>query len=183
MSLLEIAKFMIDRVNMGRKAKVKMISPGQAPGIVKEFLPRFEAQLSTDFIFGSQPTIADFALYHCLWFIRDLGERPILNKYPKTLAWLDRIKAFGIGSSTEITTRQAIEIAKQATPLKIADEFKTDPNIGKAVSIEPDDYGTTATTGVLEGVTNTEWIISRETSDTGIVHVHFPQQGFSLAQR
>ena len=131
-------------------------------------------------MFGTQPNHADFSNYHSLWFIRDLGESPMINAFPKTIAWMDRMKAFGEGARNEISGEQALDIARDSVPRHIAAEHRVDPAIGKRVQIAPADYAQTPTAGILVGVTPSQWILARQENGLGTLHVHFPQQGFSL---
>lgn len=180
MSLLDIGRFLWDRINLGRKASVKIVGLRQARPRALEHIAEVEARLQDDFLFGAHPDHADFSTYHSLWFIRDLGESRMINAFPKTMAWMDRMKAFGDGTRTELTAEQALDIAKNATPRPIAEEHRTDPLIGKPVSIAPSDYGQVPTAGTLVGATPTQWILAREEKGLGTLHVHFPRQGFVL---
>lgn len=180
MSLWHLLKLLIDRFKMGRKAFIKMPSPGQAPGIVKAHLPEIESMLTGDYLFGNTPNIADFSAYHSLWFVRDLGEKPIMNQYPKTVAWMDRIKNFGHGKHTEIGGEKAIDAACYASPLPVDETHRQHDLIGELVRIAPADYAQDPATGILEGSTDASYIISRNDSRAGLVHVHFPKQGVSL---
>ena len=180
MSVFGLIKLFIDRINMSRKANIKMVTPGKAGPIVKEFLPRFEAMLNSDFLFGDQPNIADFSAYHSLWFIHVLGEKPIMNQYPKTVAWLERIKNFGHGVRKEISADEALSIARSQQPKPISEDHQQHDLIDELVDIAPDDYGLTPSTGVLKGCTDTSYIIARESKQTGLVHVHFPKTGFAI---
>lgn len=180
MSLFSIAKLLFDRLNMGRKAKTSMASPKSSGPIVKAFLPKFEDALKQDFLAGETPTIADFCAYHPLWFIWDLGEKPIINNYPKTKAWLSRIKAYGHGQQTNISGEEALAIARSSTPAAIDSAHQKHDLINELVSIAPTDYGLDPSTGILKGVTETRYIIERNSPETGSVHVHFPITGYEL---
>lgn len=180
MSTMDILRFVWDRVNIGRKATVK--SPGMRNPRQKllEHLRIMETMLAQDFLFGAQPNHADFSTYLCLWFVRDMGESPLINDFPKTLDWMNRIKAFGQGSRSEIDGELALEIARKSAPRKIPAEHQADASIGKPVSISPSDYAQDPTTGILVGVTSTQWILAREQANVGTLHVHFPKTGFRL---
>lgn len=180
MSWLDIARFFWDRINMGRKASVKIVGLREARPKALEHIAQVEQRLQQDFLFGPQPNHADFSTYHSLWFIRDLGESRMINSFPKTIAWMDRMKAFGHGARREIDPQQALEIAKNATPRPIAAEHRTDPLIGKPVRIAPSDYGQVPSAGTLAGSTPAQWILAREVKGLGTLHVHFPKQGFML---
>lgn len=180
MSLLDMGRFMLDRINMSRKAAVKIAGFKEARPLVLAHLAQVEARLQQDFLFGSAPNHADFSTYHGLWFIRDLGESPLVDDFPATLAWMDRIAAFGEGQRSEIAPQQALEAAAGAEPRPIAPADQADPHSGQRVTIAPSDYGQVPTAGTLAGATDSSWILAREESGPGRVHVHFPRQGYSL---
>ncbi|MDO8860575.1 glutathione S-transferase family protein [Haliea sp. E1-2-M8] len=180
MSLLDMGRFMLDRIGMSRKAAVKIAGVKEARPLVLAHLAQVEARLEQDFLFGEAPTHADFSTYHGLWFIRDLGESPLVDAFPNTLAWMDRIAAFGEGVRSEIAPQQALEAAAGAEPRPIASADQADPCIGQRVTIAPSDYGQVPAAGTLAGATEHSWILARDESGLGTVHVHFPRQGYSL---
>jgi glutathione S-transferase len=101
-SLLNVAKFLRDRISMGRSASVKAAGPKRAKIIVREQLEDMERRLAGQpFLFGESPCIADFSAYHGLWFIRDLGESRFTDRYPLVTEWMNRMRAFGHGRVTE----------------------------------------------------------------------------------
>ena len=181
MSFLDLLRFIWDRINLGRKSAVKIPGAKQSYPLVKAHLEDLEQRLQQDFLFGDSPTVADFSTYHGLWFIRDMGEKSLIRDFPKINAWMDRIKAFGHGSTQEISAADAISIAAKATPRTIPREQQQDVRIGTQVSIAPDDYGQVPTTGKLVGCTPESWIIARQDPEAGTIHVHFPRQGFQLS--
>ena len=181
MSLLDIARFVRDRMRMGSTATTSMVPPQKSKAYVLAHLTDIEQRLQSNFISGDAPNHADFSTYHSLWFVRDLAESSLVNDFPRTMAWMDRMKGFGDGDHTALTAEQALVIAKNATPRPIADKYRTDPMIGHAVSIAPSDYGQVPTTGTLVGATPAQWILARQVEGLGTLHVHFPRQGFVLA--
>ncbi|MVF11886.1 glutathione S-transferase family protein [Ketobacter sp. MCCC 1A13808] len=180
LSVLDVAQMMWDRIKMGRHATVKMAGLKTSKAILQAYLEDLENQLSRDFIFGNGPSIADFAAYHSLWFYRDLAEKSEINKYHNINRWMDRIKQFGHGKELELDPPLALEIARNNEPRPIEEAFKDDPMIGKQVLIAPSDYAQTASQGTLVGSKPHGWIIARQESSLGTVHVHFPRHGFTL---
>ena len=181
MSLLDVGRFLVDRINMGRKAKVRAVNPLKAKELVQQHIAKLEQGLNQDFLFGQQPTHADFSTYHSLWFIHDLAEAPFLKSSPKLLAWMARMKDFGHGVSVQISEQQALQAAAKAEPRAIANEHRQDALIGEKVTIAPADYGCEPTAGILVGVTPERYILARQDPELGILHVHFPRQGYKLA--
>lgn len=181
MSLLDMGRFVLDRVNMSRKASVKMAGFKEARPLVLAYLAQVELRLRENFLFGAAPTHADFSTYHGLWFIRDLGESSLIDDFPATLAWMDRIAAFGEGVRREITSQQALEMAAGADPRPVAAAHQTDPHVGQRVTIAPSDYGQVPTVGLLVGATEHSWILARSERKLGTLHVHFPRHGYALS--
>ncbi len=180
LSLADLMKLVWDRLNMGRKARVRLAGR-DSKGVVHAHLQDMEQRLSQPFLFGATPTHADFSAYHSLWFLVDLGEKPVLTAFPQVAAWMGRMRAFGTGECTEIAGTAAWDAAREAAPRAIASEDTVDSLIGEQVSIAPADYGLNPTRGQLVGSTPTRWIISREQAQVGTVHVHFPKKGYALS--
>lgn len=181
MSLIDMFKFFIDRVKLSRTVTLEVPRASQMGTVINEHLSNLEAKLNDDFLFGSQPNIGDFGAYHALWFYRDMGEKQRVKKYPKVMAWMDRMKAFGEGNQQEMTAEQAWEIAKSAEPRPIPEEFTQHEKMGQSVTIAPSDYGQVPTSGKLVGSTPRSWIIERNDERVGTVNVHFPKNGFTLS--
>ncbi|MDQ8038073.1 MAG: glutathione S-transferase family protein [Pedobacter sp.] len=182
MSLPDIIRFFWDRINLGRTAKVKTAGFRGMRERVLLHVADVEQRLQADFLGGDRPDHSDFSTWHSLWFIRDLGESRMINPYPKVMAWMDRMKAFGEGSRREISGEQALVTARAATPRAIPDELRKDALIGHKVSIVPADYARLPTKGILVGASANRWIVAREEKDVGTVHVHFPRDGFFLKE-
>ncbi len=135
------------------------------------------------FLFGDQPSLADLAVYHCVWFVRDRAKATDLSDYTALNVWADRMKAFGHGNPNELDSKAAVEIAKNATPAPLPGgvaENVMGLTAGAMVSVTPDDTGRDATVGELVGLTAQSITIVREAPEIGRVHVHFPRAGFIL---
>ena len=181
LSLPDVARFIWDRIGIGLKAKVKGAGIRGARPRVLQHLADVEARLRQDFLFGPKPNHADFSTYHSLWFIRDMGGSTLVDAYPKTLAWMERMKAFGHGQRREISAERALEIAQAARPRAIADEHRQDALIGRRCSVVPTDYGQVPTLGVLVGSTPSRWVLQREGEGGASLNVYLPKADFALA--
>ena len=180
-SLLNVGRFLVDRINMGRKATVKAMGPKQAKQVVRSHLENMEQMLAvTPFLFGETPTIADFSAYHSLWFIRDLGESRYPDRFAKVSAWMDRMAAFGHGRSTEVSAEYALDAALSADPRALPESVDNVAR-GQAVTISPDDYGQVPVSGKLLAGTAHGWVLSHDHPRVGRVHMHFPKQGFVIS--
>ena len=179
-STWHVLKFLRDRIRMGNKARVKAPKPGEAKQIVRAHLEKMEDMLTDDFLFGPSPNSADFAAYHGLWFIRDLSGSGYISRFPKVDAWLDRVKGFGHGNATDMSPDEAVAAARATDPRPLPDDVGSDALLGRRAVITPSDYGQVPVTGMLMAATPNRYILRRETSVAGTVHVHFPRQDFSI---
>jgi hypothetical protein len=136
-----------------------------------------------DFLQGKQPGLADLGPYHCIWFVqRNLGaDWGCLKSMPRLRRWMERVAAIGHGAGTEMDPKQALEIARQATPQAKEAVDADDPagrKPGDKVSVAPDDTGRDPVTGALVFSNAEEIVIRRTDSAVGEVMVHFPRAGF-----
>lgn len=152
-------------------------------------MARLEQQLQReqgDFLFG-EPSIADFALAHPMWFLKATHvTAPLVDAYPAVSAWLARVLGFGHGAASEMTSEEALEVARNATPAALPDEQFEDPNgfkAGQQVAIAAIDYGVDPVVGELMFAGCEELIVRREDERGGVVHVHFPRFGFRIEAR
>lgn len=176
-----VGKLLIDRIGVGRHAGRRFAGPIASRRLVHEHARAIETRLEdSHFLFGENPCIADFASYHGLWMIREAGEKRLLDDYTRLNQWLDRIGAFGHGEPIEMSATAAIETARQHQPAGINENARQHPDIGQLASIAPADYARDSTIGTVEGVNDERWILSRETSETGLLHIHFPRSGYSV---
>jgi glutathione S-transferase len=149
-------------------------------------MARLELQLQReqgDYLFG-EPSIADFALAHPLWFLKGTPvTAPLVDAYPAVSAWLSRVLGFGHGASSEMSSEEALEVARNATPAALPDESWVDPNgfkAGQQVVIAATDYGVDPVAGELLFAGTEELILRRQEPRAGEVHVHFPRLGFRI---
>src|SRR5690606_25124884 len=106
-----------------------------------------------------------------------------VSSYPAVAAWLQRVLDFGHGSASELSSAEAIEIARSATPAALPEEAFEEPNgfsVGQSVSIAAVDYGVDPVAGELLFAGREELILRREDERAGVVHVHFPRLGFQI---
>lgn len=178
-SLMNTLRFLKDRINMGRKSRVKALRGAAAKEKVMAHIVDMEQRLSHDFLFGPTPCVADFSAYHGLWFVADLAEKPWLQGYPKVGAWLARMKAFGHGKPENLSANDAATRARNAQPRALP-HTEDKAQLDQQVTIAPDDYGRDPVIGTLVYTDKNETIIARETQEVGLVHVHFPKQGFRV---
>ena len=154
----------------------------QWPAIISRIDQQLQHQAG-DFLFG-EPSIADFALAHPLWFLKGSPvTAPLVDAYPAVATWLDRVLSFGHGTATEMSAEQALDVARHATPAALPDEVFEDLNgfsAGQPVTIAATDYGTDPVAGELLFAGREELILRRTDERGGTVHVHFPRLGFCI---
>ncbi|MCJ0763281.1 glutathione S-transferase family protein [Variovorax terrae] len=167
-------------VNMTR------LRPADAAAAYRSYLRRLANMLEEHpFLLGDAPCVADFAVYHPLWFsrVRVPSMAGILDATPGVLAWMDRMAAIGHGPSQELGSADAIAIAARATPAALADEPFQDEHgiaLGSRVTVTAESFGPESTEGELLAATRMHYTLRRSDERAGTVHVHFPRIGYVL---
>lgn len=137
-----------------------------------------------DFIVGAETSIADFAVYHALWFITDRTDRVAfeIRPYRRIADWMARMRAFGHGCMTEMSDSDALRSASVATPAQplLSRPFPEDPPLGSLVRIRADDYAQDPIKGQLIYIDADEIALRRDDSVVGEIVVHFPRLGFDV---
>ena len=135
------------------------------------------------FLLGEAPALADFSVYHCLWFLTRSGRRvsAVLEPYPRISAWMARLAAFGHGDREELGPEAALEIALAAEPEAAPSiTMPGAPEAGSAVAVAPDDYGKDPVVGDLVIYDDREIAVRRDDARVGAVVVHFPAVGYTV---
>ncbi|MEM9360522.1 MAG: glutathione S-transferase family protein [Pseudomonadota bacterium] len=139
-----------------------------------------------DWILGDTITIADFSVYHALWFITGRTSRLAheLEPFEMINAWMTRMRAFGHGRVEPMSPTDALDIAATSEPAFPASSaaFPEDPDLGAIVRIRADDYGRDAIEGKLVHLNAEEVAIQRSDPRVGDVIVHFPRLGYDLRE-
>jgi len=181
-----IKAFLADRAGLFSGGSATKLSAEQARHQWPTIMGRLELQLQReqgDFLFG-EPSIADFSLAHCLWFLKATPvTSPLVDAYPAVLAWFGRVLGFGHGAFSEMSAEEALEVSRNATPAPLPDEAFDEPNgfeAGQQVVIAATDYGCDPVAGELVFAGREELILRREDERAGVVHVHFPRFGFRI---
>jgi glutathione S-transferase len=177
--------FIADRAALFTGGNASRVSLEQAQHQWPTLMARLETQLERggEFLFG-QPSIADMAAAHPLWFLKQTPVTAgLVDDYPAVATWYKRVLGFGHGAFSEMTSADALEVARNATPAPLPDEVFKDPNgfeSGQHVSISAIDYGVDPVQGELVFAGREELILRREDERAGVVHVHFPRFGFQI---
>lgn len=166
-------------------AAMRKAAARNAP-LVRAQLPLIEAMLmdSRPRILGEATTIADFAIYHALWFITGRTQRLAyeLAPYPRIGSWMASMRAIGHGKSQPMTAAEALRIAATAEPEQPGQSalFVEDPRIGETVRIRAEDYGRDPVEGTLVFADARELAVCRRSPELGEIVVHFPRLGYDI---
>ena len=179
-----VKAFVADRAAM--RSGAPRMSLGEARSTYKSYLRRISDMLTEHhYLMGDVPSIADFSVYHPLWFT--LEKTPslasILDATPLLKDWMARMKAIGHGQHDKMKSDQAVEVAKNATPVDVSQRTWVDDHgitLGSEVTITADNFGLEPTQGELMAATNNRYTLRRSDERAGTVHVHFPRVGFTL---
>lgn len=180
----QMQAFAADRAKF-RGAIPRMGLP-QAIGQLREMLNRIEHMLADGraYLFGPAASIADFSVYHCVWFVHDVAKlTDAFADTPKLMAWHARMKAIGHGKSEKLDAGHAVQVAQESQSAGFGDR-KSDElyasRLGEIVTITPSDYGLDPVEGELVFADASEFAIKRRDERAGEVVVHFPRMGFQL---
>jgi glutathione S-transferase len=138
------------------------------------------------FLLGDRANLADFSLYHPVWGMRNnpLGA-DFLATLPRLSGWFERIASFGHGTPTELTSGEAVEIARRCEPAGgtasaaggAASAGGAERRPGDRVAIFPEAYGRDPVVGEIAAIDAEEIAIRRADDRAGEVVVHFPREG------
>jgi len=180
----QLKAFVQDRGAMRNNAP--RIPAADAAVAYKSYLRRIASMVEEQpYLLGDAPSIADFSMYHPLWFTRTLVPllADILDATPQVLAWMDRMAALGHGHPQSMTSDAAIAQASSAMPAALHNEVFQDEHgiaLDSEVVITAESFGPEPTAGKLVAATRTRYTLRREDARAGTLHVHFPRVGFSL---
>lgn len=135
---------------------------------------------------GEQPGLADIHAYMNPWFINNAlphRAKSTLEEFPRVLAWYERVRAIGHGMPNDMSTKDALAVAKAATSEAQAAQDPHDPHgrkPGDKVTVSADDYGRDPIAGEIVFSNAHEIAIRRSDPAVGEVVVHFPRAGFAV---
>jgi hypothetical protein len=169
------------------------MNPADAAASYKSYLRRISSMLEGQpFLLGNQPSVADFSVYHPLWFTHRIVPpvAAILDATPNVLAWMDRMEAFGQGHMIKSNATESIAETSIKFPTNgyfsslfgSEDVFQDEHGIalGTCVAIRAESFGLEETEGELVAATRTRYSLRRHDDRAGEVFVHFPRIGFIL---
>lgn len=184
----QMQAFTADRKAMRGDSNALRMPLSEAVALLRETLGRLERQFEagTPHVAGPALSVADFSLYHNVWFIRRAPRlAAMLDAFPLLQAWYERMHAFGHGKVQVIGGDEALRVAQAVDPAPVAhgvaaDGSGKDFKAGEAVSVTPTDYGRDPVSGVLVALSEHEVTVRRQDPRAGALNVHFPRNGYQL---
>lgn len=163
------------------------------PHIVAQIRGQFgwiEQRLATGrtFILRDAPGLPDMLAYYLVWFVRGRwqGGPDLIAEFPHLETWFERVKNIGHGSSTELSSADALDIARAAETETPEQGDAKDPQglaPGMTVGVTPDeDGGDPVVEGTLRYVDAETIGILRSEERVGEVCVHFPRVGYRVTK-
>ena len=181
-----MSAFMADRAAFSKgSSELGMPFETAEPHFISH-LNQLDQQLSVGgpFLFGDEPSIADFSTYHNVWFIYTREAlRDYFSPFEHLLAWYEKMVSFGHGNVEMIPGSAALAQASAAEPEEIMDAaFLDDLQAGQSVSVMPIDYGFQPVVGELLAAGMDEIAVARNDNQVGRIVVHFPRTGFQIME-
>jgi glutathione S-transferase len=179
--------FLADRQAMRGPAFCMRGVDAAAP--LKSYLRRINTMLDDQpYLLGAQPSVADFSVYHPLWFVQRVPSlASVLEPTPAVLTWMDRLVAYGHGTVEKCTAAESIAACAAFTGTNhlfdVQHEVFQDEHgipLGSLVNISAESFGTEVTQGTLVAATRTRYTLHRVDERAGTVRVHFPRIGYVL---
>jgi glutathione S-transferase len=186
LSPTQVQAFVADRKAMRGDTNALRMPLPEAIARLHATFARFEQQFAAGVahVAGAQLSVADFSLYHNVWFLhRSPHLATILEAYPLLLAWYARLHACGHGRMRVVSADDAIEAARHAEPLPVVGAVVSATGgfaAGDAITVTPTDYARDPVPGALVALTDDTVILRREDPRSGVLNVHFPRQGYQV---
>ena len=180
----EVAAFQADRAELVGDTPMVSLSPDAAINAFNVYLVQLDQSLGDAFLFGSNPSIADFSVYHCLWFVdQNSMNSAFLDVHANVRSWMSRMAAFGHGAVTDASAEQALAHACAMEPvLPDLETIKLQGvGLGASVAVMPTDYGKIPVIGILVAASADEIVIERADDQAGRIMTHFPNAGFQIS--
>jgi len=155
---------------------------------IKAQLGWMDQQLAAgpDYMSGDKPGLSDTFCYYLVWFLRGRweGGPGLLSEFPALEAWEKRLRDMGHGSSSDMSSEEALDIAAATEPAFAESVDATDPtglSAGQQVGVTPDeDGGDPVVTGRLHILNADSVALLRDDDRVGTVCVHFPRVGYRI---
>ncbi len=139
-----------------------------------------------DFMLGAQPGLPDALCYYLVWFIRGRTDQgpALLSQFAHLVAWEERVRNLGHGSSSDLDSEAALAIAREARPEAPERVDPLDPlglKPGAPVRVVSGEGSAgQAVSGRLLALDLQEVAIGRQDERVGEVAVHLPRVGYRV---
>jgi glutathione S-transferase len=152
---------------------------------IRANLARLERHLADgrSFVLGAEPSLADLSAFHPLLLLMAHPRlATLLAPLRRVSAWAERVRAIGHGTSTPLTSAEAIAIASRAEPARFEGEpvLPEGMKLGDRVLILADEYGSGTVAGTLAASGLDEIAVRRQSERAGELVVHFPREDYSV---
>lgn len=179
----EMQVFGADRAAM--RGNMARMHPSDAAAALPQYLRWLDDMLAggSPYLLGADASIADFSVYHCLWFLaRAQKLAGILDRTPRLKAWMGTIGSFEQDRPAVVSGEDALAAARASTPATMTGTFVDTHGIaaGAQVTVMPGDYALDPVAGELVMASEREYAIRRSDDRAGTVVVHFPRIGYQL---
>ncbi|MFY0525539.1 glutathione S-transferase family protein [Archangium gephyra] len=180
----QLKAFIADRAAF--RANAPRMGVPEATGALRLYLEQLEDQLGDgrQWLLGRSTSIADFSVYHALWYVQRAGPiASILDSHTRLVAWMERMQALGHGTYDKLESGEAVQLAAASKPLPTEGEAFVDLHglsRGARVTVSATDYGTDPVEGELVLSRPNELAVRRVDARAGEVVVHFPRLGFQV---
>ena len=144
-----------------------------------------ESQLSDGrpYLLGEQLTAADFAVHTSVSTLFLIPEfHKMIEPFERLAAWSLRMEEIPSGQRTEISSTDALAVARESSPVigestALADSELT---LGESLRVTPEHIGKCPVEGELGQLCENEIVLLRHTEALGNIAVHFPRSNFMV---
>ncbi len=186
----DLTAFMADRAKLTDGAAMTSLSPEVAEANFVHYLRELEDSLAgpsaKPFLLGDSPSIADFSLYHGLWFA---AQNPVVEQlfdgFDNVKNYLKPFMAWGQIKGVPASSEAALARGAEAEPELFAyGEYLpvvgANISIGDSVAVTPDDYGKIPCVGELLHISDVAIVVRRHDALAGEINAYFPRTGFEV---
>ena len=179
----QLKAFGDDRAAM--RGNAPRMHPSDAAAALPQYLRWVDDMLAGGgpYLMGARASIADFSVYHCLWFLQNAkAVAAVLDQVPRVLEWMKGIAGIDGGAPEKMSAEDALAVARDSIPVSLESGFVDSHGIGigELVTVSPSDYALDPVSGELVAASEREYAVRRSDPRVGTVVVHFPRIGYQL---
>ena len=135
-----------------------------------------------DFVTGVTISLTDIVLYEGPWFLKKIsGNCDFLKNRLELKHWFKRMSVLSLPPRNSFEGEYALNVALNTLPKSFCEEIDVEYRMAKGTKVKVSALGENAySIGNLVHLNSEKICISVESKRTGLVHVHFPRQGYSV---